>query len=198
MEADLFAVVVTAALDAQVRLTPIVQTRYFTKRQQRVEAFFHKTYQKAHQMDCAENLVLVNSFEDFRNKSATKLEPTRPPIPRAPRSMELPLEAIAQEVTKAANGLPDFILGSQLFAVLDERSAEQDDGLIVQVRNDGVETVRVHFDTIAAEITRISMVTFDIGETVALARDAPDGVFRTEPPKPHQRGGPAPRKKLGE
>ncbi|RMZ07404.1 hypothetical protein D0860_05147 [Hortaea werneckii] len=181
MEADLFAVVVTGGLHAK-----------------RVETFFRTTYQKACQMDCAESLVLIDSFEDFGNKVTPKPEPTRPPISRSPRSMKLPLEAIAQEINKKANDLPEFTLSSQLFAVLDERSAREDNGLIVQIRNDGAETVRVHFDTIAAEITRISMVTFDISETIDLAKNAPDGVYRTETPQPHQRGGPAPRKKLSE
>ncbi|RMY80475.1 hypothetical protein D0864_08653 [Hortaea werneckii] len=168
MEADLFAVVVTGGLDAK-----------------RVETFFRKTYQKACQMDCSENLVLVDSSEDLGNKMTPKPKPTQPPISRLPRSTGLSLEVIAQEIAKTANELPGFVLSSQLFAVLDERSAREDNGLIVQVRNDGIETVRVHFDTIAAEITRISMITFDIGETIDFARNAPDGVFRTETPKPY-------------
>lgn len=68
----------------------------------------------------------------------------------------------------------------------------------MQAKGDDVQTVRVHFDTIAVELTRISMTTFDIGETAEFAKNAFDGVFRTEPLEPHQQCRPAPRKKLGE
>lgn len=82
-------------------------------------------------MDCSENLVLVDLFEDLGNKVTPKPEPTRPPISRSLRSIGLSLEAIAQELTKRANKLPEFALSSQLFAVLDERLAREDNGFIV-------------------------------------------------------------------
>lgn len=82
-----------------------------------------------------------------------------------------------------------------MFAVLDEKSLSEDTGLIVEVKNGEVDSVRVHFDTINAELIRIKMITFDIKETKGLAGE--DGVFRTKPPEESRKGGPAPRKKLG-
>lgn len=142
--------------------------------------------------------MLLESLESARNENKTEFGPTKPPITQTPRLMDLPLDDIAQEVMRTASTLPRFTLSSQQFVVPDQRSLRDDSGLLVQAKGDDVQTGRVHFDTIAAELTRISMITFDIGETVDLAKNAFDGVFGTEPPELHQQGKPAPRKKLGE
>lgn len=78
--------------------------------------------------------------------------------------------------------------------MLDERSLSEDSGLIVRVRNGEVDSVRVHFDAINAELIRVQMITLNIGETKGLVGE--DGVFRTKPPEGSRKGGPAPRKKL--
>lgn len=82
-----------------------------------------------------------------------------------------------------------------LFAILDEQSLDDDSGLIVQVKGGEVGCVRVHFDTINAELIRIQIITFDIKETKALVGE--NGVFRTKPPEESKKGGVAVRKKLG-
>lgn len=64
--------------------------------------------------------------------------------------------------------MPQFALSSELFAVLDQRSLRDHSGLILQPKGDDVQTVRVHYDTIAAETARISMITFDIGAPIGL------------------------------
>ncbi|CAD0042824.1 unnamed protein product [Aureobasidium pullulans] len=76
-----------------------------------------------------------------------------------------------------------------------EESTSSDSGLIVQIKNSAVNSLRVHFDTINAELIRIMMITFDIKETQGLLGE--DGVFRTKPPDESKKGRPAPRKKLG-
>jgi len=87
------------------------------------------------------------------------------------------------------------MIDSSLFAILDEKSLFEDSGLSVQIKDGRVESVRVHFDTINAELVRVKMITFDIKETQGLV--GKDGVFRTKPIDESMKGGSAVRKKLG-
>lgn len=143
-------------------------------------------------MDCQPSLKLISSLDD--------LEPTTHPIATAPlvHPFTSPfLAASPAEVLKtiAAETSLDSIIDQTLFAILDEKSLSEDSGLIVQSKDGRMQSVRVHFDTINAELIRVKMITFDIKETQGLV-DV-DGVFRTKPPEEGRKGGSAVRKKLG-
>lgn len=124
-------------------------------------------------------------------------KPTTFATPRDMSAIEESLENIARNLQTAANLLPPHTLDSHLFAVLDERSKTHDDGLIVFAKDDKVDSVRVHFDTINSELIRINIITASLDHSKVLAREQPDGILRTRPQEPRQHGRPAPRKKLG-
>lgn len=127
---------------------------------------------------------------------ADKCGATQPPIsPFQSPFIGKSIEDVANSLHSTINNASFRAVDPDLFAVLDEKSLSEDTGLIVEVKNGEVDSVRVHFDTINAELIRIKMITFDIKETKGLAGE--DGVFRTKPPEESRKGGPAPRKKLG-
>ena len=64
----------------------------------------------------------------------------------------------------------------------------------MQVKNGIADSVRVHFDTINAELMRLDIQTFDIRDTKSRAGE--DGVTQMQEDKNKARGGPAPRKQL--
>lgn len=143
-------------------------------------------------MDCQPSLKLIPSLDDLG--TATHPIATVPLVHpfTSPFLSKSPAE-VAEIL--AANAPSDSMIDSTLFAILDEKSMSQDSGLIVQVKDDRVESVRVHFDTVNAELIRVKMITFDIKETQGLV--GKDGVFRTKPPDESRKGGAAVRKKLG-
>ena len=66
----------------------------------------------------------------------------------------------------------------------------------MQANNQVFETVRARFDTINAELIRVSIITFDIAGTRALAQHAPNGVYSMVSKELRAKGNPALRKKL--
>ncbi|KAI5257365.1 hypothetical protein E4T42_01102 [Aureobasidium subglaciale] len=121
---------------------------------------------------------------------------TQPPVKSfSSPFLDTSLEEAADMLQQIVRTSKFDIVESNLFAVLDDQSLSLDSGLIVQVKDGVVDFVRVHFDTINAELMRIWIITQNIKETKWLVGD--DGVFRTKPPEESQKGRPAPRKKLG-
>lgn len=102
---------------------------------------------------------------------------------------------MANSLHSAIKDASSNAIDPNFFAILDEKSLPDESGLIVQVKNGEVDSVRVHFDTINAELIRIQMIRFDIKETKGLVGE--DGVFRTKLPEESRKGGSAPRKMLG-
>ena len=102
---------------------------------------------------------------------------------------------VAEILRSSVADTPSHAIDPALFAVLDGKSLFEDSGLIVQIKDGRVESVRVHFDTINAELIRVNMITFDVKETQELVGE--NGVFRTKPPEQSRKGGSAVRKKLG-
>jgi hypothetical protein len=145
-------------------------------------------------MDCQPSLYLISSRENLT--LTTQPAATTPPILpfTSPFRANTPAEMAEILRSSVAELSPDTV-DPNLFAILDERSLDDDSGLIVQVKGGEVDRVRVHFDTINAELIRIQIITFDIKETTALVGE--DGVFRTQPPEESKKGGFAVRKKLG-
>lgn len=145
-------------------------------------------------MDCQPSLHLILSRENLT--LITQQAATVPPIPpfTSPFRDNTPAEIAEILCSSVAKLSPDTV-DPNLFAILDERSLDDDSGLIVQVKGSEVDCVRVHFDTINAELIRIQIITFDIKETKGLVGE--DGVFRTKPPEKSKKGGVAARKKLG-
>jgi hypothetical protein len=145
-------------------------------------------------MDCQPSLYLISSRENLT--LTTQPAATTPPIPpsTSPFRANIPAE-IAEILRSSVTKLSSDIVDPSLFAILDERSLDEDSGLIVQVEGGEVDCVRVHFDTINAELIRIQIITFDIKETKGLVGE--NGVFRTKPLEESKKGGFAVRKKLG-
>lgn len=128
---------------------------------------------------------------DFRT------EATQPPV----KNVRSPFVGLSTHKTAAilSRGLrqvPKGVIDADLFAILDEESLSSESGLIVQVKDGFVDSVRVHFDTINAELIRTSIITFNIEETKRLVGH--DGVYRTMPSSESQKGKSAPPKKLGQ
>jgi hypothetical protein len=145
-------------------------------------------------MDCQPSLHLISSLETFLptaqpHATTPSIHPFTSPF-RAKSSAE-----IAEILRSSIAGNASNTIDPTLFAVLDEKSVSEDSGLIVQIKDGVVDCVRVHFDTVNAELIRIQMITFDIEETKGLVGE--DGVFRTQPPQQSRKGGWAARKKLG-
>lgn len=145
-------------------------------------------------MDCQPSLLLISSLHDIN--STEQPGATQTPI----RPFQSPfighsIEGVAKTLRSTSKFASSNTIDSSLFAILDEKSLDEDSGLIVQVKGGEVDSVRVHFDTINAELIRVDMITFDIRETKGLV--GKDGVFRTKPPEESRKRGPAPRKKLG-
>ena len=178
MSPHLFALACTADLGAE-----------------RLNAFLEITYRTSKKLDCQPSLLLVDtSFADIQeDKEPTLAAPTNIPV------VKDSLERIAQSLKAATDqGSRPAAIDSRLFVVLDERSIVQDDGLIVNAKDDGsVDSIRVHFDTINAELIRVNIMTFTLDDSKLLAREQADGVLRLKPQKESERGGPAPRKRLG-
>ncbi|KAI5204687.1 hypothetical protein AUEXF2481DRAFT_85237 [Aureobasidium subglaciale EXF-2481] len=161
---------------------------------ERIDYFLKQTYLNSSKMDCQPYLLLITSPDD--------LNPTDHAHATQPLVKSFSSPFLDKSLEEAADMLQEIIrtskfdiVESNLFAVLDDQSLSLDSGLIVQVKDGVVDFVRVHFDTINAELMRIWIVTRDIKETKWLVGD--DGVFRTKPPEESQKGRPAPRKKLG-
>jgi hypothetical protein len=145
-------------------------------------------------MDCQPSLHLISSLETFTPTS--QVLATTPPIhPFTSPFLAKSLAEIAEILRSSIAGNAFNTIDPNLFAVLDENSVSEDSGLIVQVKDGVVDCVRVHFDTVNAELIRIQMITFDIEETKGLV--GKDGVFRTKPPQENRKGGWAVRKMLG-
>ncbi|KAI5227187.1 hypothetical protein E4T46_04304 [Aureobasidium subglaciale] len=168
--------------------------RTYQAREQRIDYFLKQTYLNSSKMDCQPYLLLITSPDD--------LNPTDHAHATQPLVKSFSSPFLDKSLEEAADMLQEIIrtskfdiVESNLFAVLDDQSLSLDSGLIVQVKDGVVDFVRVHFDTINAELMRIWIVTRDIKETKWLVGD--DGVFRTKPPEESQKGRPAPRKKLG-
>lgn len=102
---------------------------------------------------------------------------------------------VAETLSSTTTDTSSKTIDPNFFAILDQQSRSEDSGLIVQVKGGEVDSVRVHFDTINAELIRVQMITFDIRETKGLAGEGE--VFRTKPPDASIKGASAPRKKLG-
>ena len=177
MSPHLFAIVCTADFGAD-----------------RLNAFFDMTYRNSKEQDCPPSLLLVHhpSWTDIENNKEPTLA-TSGDVPGVIAS----LEQIAQSLKAATQRCLQPTLDSHLFAVLDHRSIAQDDGLVVYAKDDTVDSVRVHFDTVNSELIRIHMITGNLEHSKILAREQPDGVLRSKPRKQSERGGPAPRKRLG-
>jgi len=143
-------------------------------------------------MDCSPSLFLMFSPEQV--KAVTEFKPTRPPVRPVPKSSFLgkSIEETADAFQTITANLE--AIDSRWFVILDQGSCAEDTGLIVQVKDGVVDSVRVHFDTINAELIRIEIITYDIQETKAAVRR--DGVFRTTLPENRIHGKPAPRKQL--
>jgi hypothetical protein len=147
-------------------------------------------------MNCQPSLHLISSLETLT--PTTQPHATTPPLvhPFTSPFLARSHAEIAEKLRSSIAGNAPNTIDPNLFAVLDERSVSEDSGLIVQVKDGGaVESVRVHFDTVNAELIRVRMITFDIAETKGLV--GADGVFRTQPPQESRKGGCAVRKKLG-
>ncbi|CAC9885052.1 unnamed protein product, partial [Aureobasidium pullulans] len=156
--------------------------------------FLHETYRNSSKMDCQPSLCLISSLDDL--DASQELIASHPPVqPFSSPFLGQSAEDTAKLLQSHINKLPTSNLHPTLLAILDEESISSDSGLIVQVKNSVVHSVRVHFDTINAEFIRIMMITLDIKETQGLVGE--DGVFRTKPPDESKKGRPAPRKKLG-
>ena len=123
-------------------------------------------------------------------------EATRPPVEKI-RSpfMGMSIKETADILIRGLKQVSKGVIDANLFAILDEESLSSESGLIVQVKDGFVDSVRVHFDTINAELIRTSIITFNIEETKRLVGH--DGVYRTMPPSESQKGKSAPPKKLG-
>ncbi|KAI5248844.1 hypothetical protein E4T43_00950 [Aureobasidium subglaciale] len=161
---------------------------------ERIDCFLKQTYQNSSKMDCQPYLLLITSLDYLGFNGHAHA--TQPPVnsfssPFLGKSLEQTVEILQQTIGTSKSNIVDL----NLFAVLDDRSLSSDSGLVVQVKDGVVDSVRVHFDTINAELMRISIITQNIKETKWLVGD--DGVFRTKPPEESKKGRPAPRKKLG-
>lgn len=196
-----FPVVCTANVGANVSALrrPSASANANAKVAQRLNTFFNMTYGQGISADSHPALFLVLSMEDL--KSARHPEPTRSPVSGGSSDfIEKSLKDIALELQPKIHHLGPHNSLSTLFVVLDERSLSEENGLIVQLKDDGeLDSARVHFDTINAELMRVDIITDDVAETRELAEKAPDGVLRTEGQKKesaHENVRKAPRKKL--
>jgi len=100
-------------------------------------------------MDCPPSLFLVSSSEQA--EAVTECKPTRPPVRPVYKSSFL-----GMSIEETANVFQTITadleaIDSRWFVILDEKSCTEDTGLIVQVKDGVVDSVRVHFDTINAE-----------------------------------------------
>ncbi|KAI5210135.1 hypothetical protein E4T39_00538 [Aureobasidium subglaciale] len=169
-------------------------TANMTAEDQRIDHFLEQTYQNSSKMDCQPYLLLIRSLDDLSTNDHHHA--TQPPVKSfSSPFLDKSLEEIAEMLQRTIRTSESNMIDLNLFAVLDDQSLSLDSGLIVQVKDGVADSVRVHFDTINAELMRVSIITHDIKETRWLLGD--DGVFRTKPPEESQKGGPAPRKKLG-
>lgn len=161
---------------------------------ERINDFLHQTYRNSSKMDCQPRLCLISSL-DTLDASQELIASQTPVQPFSSPFLGQSAEDTAKLLQSLINKLPTSNLHPTLLVILDEESTSSDSGLIVQIKNSAVNSVRVHFDTINAELIRIMTITFDIKETQGLVGE--DGVFRTKPPDESKKGRPAPRKKLG-
>ncbi|KEQ89819.1 hypothetical protein M438DRAFT_309568 [Aureobasidium pullulans EXF-150] len=161
---------------------------------EKLNKFLHETYRNSSKMDCQPSLFLISSLNDL-NASQELIASQTPVQPFSSPFLGQSAEDTAKLLQSHINKLPTSNLHPTLLVILDEESIFSDSGLIVQIKNSVVHSVRVHFDTINAELIRIMMITFDIKETQGLVGE--NGVFRTKPPDESKKGRPAPRKKLG-
>ncbi|RMZ00954.1 hypothetical protein D0862_06552 [Hortaea werneckii] len=196
-----FPVVCTANVGASVGALrrPSASANVIANVDQRLNTFFDMTYGQGIGADSHPAFFLVLSMEDL--KSARHPEPTRSPVSGGSSDfIEKSLKDIALELQPEIHHLGPHNSLSTLFVVLDGRSLSEEDGLIVQLKDDGeLDFARVHFDTINAELMRIDVITDDVAETRELAEKAPGGVLRTEgqeKEKAHENTRKAPRKKL--
>ncbi|KAI4728289.1 hypothetical protein E4T49_03895 [Aureobasidium sp. EXF-10728] len=157
---------------------------------QRINNFLGQTYRNSSRMDCQPSLLLLSSLD--HPSTPDQPNATKPPTSSFTSPfVNKPLDDVAKLVQSVS--ATDFTHPT-LFAVLDEKSLDEDSGLIVQFKDDVVNCVRVHFDTINTELIRINVITGDIAETKAMIGE--DEVFRTKSEQ-SMKGGPAARKKLG-
>ncbi|THZ98127.1 hypothetical protein D6C82_05999 [Aureobasidium pullulans] len=160
----------------------------------RLNKFLHETYRNSSKMDCQPSLCLISSLNDL-DASQELIASQTPVQPFSCPFLGQSAEDTAKLLQLRINEFPTSNFHPTLLVILDEESTSSDSGLIVQIKNSAVNSVRVHFDTINAELIRIMMITFDIKETQGLV--GKDGVFRTKSPDESTKGRPAPRKKLG-
>lgn len=145
-------------------------------------------------MDCQPSLVLVSSLDEL--VQAKQFDVTQTPTsPFQSPFIGQSIVDVAKALHSTARNTPFNTVDPNLFAILDERYLSEDSGLIAQVKDGEVDSVRVHFDTINTELIRVYMTTFDMKETKGLVGE--DGVFRTKPHEGSRKERPAPRKKLG-
>lgn len=190
----LFALCCTADIPVEVSIEALSSPTTAHQMIQRINYFLEQTYHNSSKLDCQPSLLLISALHDSRSNE--QLGASQPPI----TSFQSPfvgksIEDVARSLSSTTEDAPSTTIDPNLFAILDEKSRSEDFGLIVQVKNGKVDSVRVHLDTINAELIRVQMITFNIGETKGLVGE--DGVFRTKPPEESRKGGSAPRKKLG-
>jgi hypothetical protein len=125
-------------------------------------------------------LLLVSSLDELVH--AKQLDATQPPIsPFQSPFIGKSIKNVVNALHSTAKGTVSDTIDPDLFAILDERSLSEDSGLIVQIKDGEVDSVRVHFDTINSELIRVQIITCDIKETQE--RVGEDGVFRVKPPQ---------------
>ena len=109
-------------------------------------------------MDCQPSLFLISSLNDL--DASQELDASHPPVqPFSSPFLGQSAEDTAKLLQLRINEFPTSNLHPTLLAILDEESTSSDSGLIVQIRDGVVHSVRVHFDTINAELIRIMMIT---------------------------------------
>ncbi|GAB7362264.1 hypothetical protein MBLNU230_g2284t1 [Neophaeotheca triangularis] len=185
IDADLYAVMCTANTMSAERLT----------------SFFNTTYAYSKEIDCQPSLFLVNCWSEL--KTGRQLEATNSLISKSgtPRQNEFvnrPIKDIALEFQSHADHLETTTLSPILFVVLDERSRIEDDALVVELKDGEIETARVHFANVNAEIVRIAVILGGVHEVRRVAEESKGGVFQHGLDSGQRvKGGTAPRKKLG-
>ena len=128
-------------------------------------------------------LVIIEALEDGTSKPPAD-DASVPPLDGAFRPF------VAASVGEAAKHVGD----AAYFAVLDKDSAANSTVLLVSADGSG-EQARVTFDQTQAVMTSLGMGSLGFGEIQSIA-DSNGGVYGSPSSKP-QRGGPAPRMRLG-
>jgi hypothetical protein len=112
---------------------------------------------------------------------------SRPPLP----------PSLIPFVTPSAEDASRQVGDAQFFAVLDEQSSRNDTAILVaRQEDDAIQTVRVTFDSAQHLLTALDIATLGFEEIRNIA-DSSGGVYGTPAPGGPQKGGAAPRKRLG-